>query len=129
MPAIGYLQVHAYASNARIPLRDVAVAVTDKGGAAIALRLTNRSGVLSAPIAIDVPDLSASQSPNTGIIPFTSVDLFARLENYEEIYIENVQIFANTVTNQNLEMIPLSELPDSWNQSERFDSLQTPQEA
>ncbi len=123
MPAIGYLQVHAYASNARIPLRDVAVAVTDKGGAAIALRLTNRSGVLSAPIAIDVPDLSASQSPNTGIIPFTSVDLFARLENYEEIYIENVQIFANTVTNQNLEMIPLSELPDSWNQSERFDTL------
>lgn len=122
MPAIGYLQVHAFASDARIPLRDVAVAVTDKGGAAIALRLTNRSGILSAPIAIDVPDLSASQSPNTGIIPFTSVDLFARLENYEEIFIENVQVFANTVTNQDLEMIPLSELPDFWNLSERFDT-------
>ena len=120
MSAIGYIQVHAYTSFAQIPLKDVAVAITDTDGAAIALRLTNRSGTLDKPVEITVPNLSASQSPNTGVIPFTTVDLYARLENYEEIHIEKLQIFANTVTNQNLEMIPLSELPDKWNQAEVF---------
>ena len=84
------------------------------------MRLTNRSGTLNEPVEITVPDLSASQSPNTGVIPFAVVDLYARLQNYEEIHIERLQIFANTVTNQNLEMIPLAELPEKWNQAEIF---------
>lgn len=84
------------------------------------MRLTNRNGTLNDPVAITVPNLSASQSPNTGVIPFTVVDLYARLENYEEIHVERLQIFANTVTNQNLEMIPLAELPEKWNQAEIF---------
>lgn len=120
LPATGYIQVHAYTSNAQIPLKDVAVAITDTDGAAIALRLTNRNGMLESPVAISVPDLSASQSPNTGIIPFSVVNLYARLENYEEIHVENLQIFANTVTDQDLEMIPMSELPDKWNKAEEF---------
>lgn len=120
MSARGYIQVHAYTSYAQIPLKDVAVSVTDAGGAAIALRLTNRSGELDAPIEIEVPDLSAGQSPNTGIIPFAVVNLYARLNNYEAIEIENLQIFPGVTTLQNLEMIPLSELPKSWNKLEVF---------
>lgn len=120
LSATGYIQVHAYTSFAQIPLKDVAVTITDTDGAAIAMRLTNRSGILDEPVAITVPDTSASQSPNTGVIPFATVDLYARLEDYEEIHIERLQIFPNVVTNQNLEMIPLSELPDKWNQAEVF---------
>lgn len=122
LSATGYIQVHAYTSFAQIPLKDVAVTVTDTSGAAIAMRLTNRSGLLDVPIAITVPDLSASQSPNTGVIPFAVVNLYARLEDYEEIEIEHLQIFADTVTLQNLEMIPLSELPTAWNKAEVFDT-------
>ena len=96
--------------------------VTDASGAALAMRLTNRSGTLDAPIPISVPDLSASQSPGTGIIPFAAVNLYARKENYEEIIVEQLQVFADTVTDQNLEMIPLSELPQYWNQAEIFDT-------
>ena len=122
MPAKGYIQVHAYTSYAQIPLKDVAVSITDTGGAAIALRLTNRSGFLDTPIEIDVPDVSAGQTPNTGIIPFAVVNLYARLNNYEAIEIENLQVFPNTTTLQNLEMIPLSELPQSWNKLEIFNT-------
>lgn len=122
LPATGYIQVHAYASNAQIPLKDVAVAITDTNGSAIALRLTNRSGQFDEPVAITVPDLSASQTPNTGIIPFTAVNLYAKLPDYEEIEVENLQVFAGIVTSQNLEMIPLSELPQYWNQVEIFDT-------
>ena len=124
MSATGYLQVHAYTSNAQIPLKDTTIAVTDQNGSAIALRLTNRNGQLDNPIEISVPDLSASQTPNTGIAPFTTVNLYAKLENYEEIEANHIQIFPNTVTNQNLELIPLSELPEYWNQVEIFDTTQ-----
>lgn len=122
LSATGYIQVHAYTSRALIPLKDVAVTVTDTSGAAIAMRLTNRSGILDVPIAITVPDLAASQAPNTGVIPFAVVDLYARLEDYEEIHIENLQVFADTTTDQNLEMIPLSEFPEYWSASEVFDT-------
>jgi len=120
--SVGYIQVHAYTSYARIPLKDVAVTVTDISGSAIAMRLTNRSGILDKQISIEVPDAAASQSPSTGIIPYAVVNLYARLENFEEIHVEKLQVFANTVTDQNLEMIPLSELPESWNQAEIFDT-------
>ena len=120
--AVGYIQVHAYTSYARIPLQYVAITVTDVSGNAIAMRLTNRNGMLDKSIPIDVPDASAGQSPNTGIIPYSPVDLYARLENFEEIHIEKLQVFANTVTDQDLELIPLSELPGKWNQAEIFDT-------
>ena len=122
LSATGYIQVRAYTSYAQIPLKDVAISITDTGGAAIALRLTNRNGQLDAPVEIEVPDLSAGQSPNTGIIPFASVNLYARLNQYEAIEIENLQIFPGRTTVQNLEMIPLSELPQSYNKLEVFDT-------
>lgn len=122
LSAIGYIQVHAYTSNAQIPLQGVAIAITDINGSAIALRLTNRSGQLDVPVQISVPDLSAGQTPGTGVIPYSVVNLYAKIEDYEEIDIENLQIFPNTVTSQNLEMIPLSELPQQWNKAEVFDT-------
>lgn len=120
LSAVGYLQVRAYTSYAQIPLKDVAVTITDMSGAALAMRLTNRSGLLDAPLAIEVPDLSASQSPNTMVIPYATVNLYARLTNYEAIEITQIQVFADTVTVQTLEFIPLSELPGEWNKTEIF---------
>ena len=116
MPATGYIQVHAYSSYAQLPLENVTVAVTATDGTAIALRLTDRSGQI-APIAIPVPDLAESQSPEPDEKPFTSVNLYAHLKGYEMIESENLQVFADTTTLQNLEMIPLAELPQSWSQN------------
>lgn len=114
--------MHAYTGSAQIPLKDVTITITDNDGAGIAMRLTNRSGQLDKPVEIAVPDLSASQSPNTGVIPFTTVNLYARLENFEEINVEKLQVFANTTTDQDLVMIPLAEFPDKWNKSETFNT-------
>ena len=84
------------------------------------MRQTNSSGLLQEPLEIRVPALAESQTPNPGMLPFAVIDLYARKENYAEIYIKGVQVFANTVTLQELELIPLSEFPDSYNKSERF---------
>ena len=122
MSNTGYIQVHAYTSNARIPLQNVAIAVNDSSGDTIAFRLTNRSGTLDVPIPIEVPDKVYSQSPNSTLKPYATVNIIARLENYELIENLHVQVFADTITDQNLEMIPLPELPDSYLKAQIFDT-------
>ena len=112
--------MHAYTSNSRIPLQYVPVVITDNNGAAIAMRLTNRSGKFDVPVEISVPDKSESQTPGNGTIPFSTVNLYTKAENYEQITAENIQVFADTVTDQNLEFIPLSEHPTKWNKEEFF---------
>jgi hypothetical protein len=119
MPPTGYITVRAYASQAQIPLEDVAIAITDSQGDALALRLTDRSGRID-PVTIEVPDAAASQKPDQGIIPYASVNVYARLRGYEQIEAEQVQVFADTVTVQDLQMIPLPELPQAWTKAEIF---------
>lgn len=113
LPDQGYIEVLAYTSAAQIPLENVAVTVTSADGTALAMRLTNRNGSIDR-ISIPVPEQSASQTPDTGIIPFTAVNLYARLEGYEQFESKNLQVFSNTITRLNMELIPLSELPSSW---------------
>lgn len=121
LSATGYIQVRAYASTAQFPLKDVAITITATDGTAIAMRLTDRNGMI-APIAIPVPDKSESQTPDPDEKPFTSVNLYARLKGYEQVEAENLQVFADTTTNQNLELVPLSELPNQWDQTVIFDT-------
>lgn len=108
--------MNAYTSIARIPLANVSISVTAQDGTALALRLTDRNGLIES-ISIPVPDIEAGQTPNTGAMPFTPVNLYARLEGYEQWENEDLQVFPDTVTRLNLEMIPLSELPNAWDQA------------
>lgn len=121
MSATGYIRIHAYTSFARLPLQNVAVTITATDGTAIAARLTDRSGLTQA-IEIPVPDKSAGTSPDTGIIPYTAVNVYARLEGFEQVENENVQIFPGIITEQDLEMVPQSELPDSWSKIDVFNT-------
>ncbi len=121
LSATGILRVNAYTSYARIPLENVAITVTAADGTALAMRLTDRSGGID-PIEIPVPEKSAGTQPDTGVTPFTSVDLYARLEGYEQIESARLQLFPDTVTSQDLELIPLPELPPSRAKAEVFDT-------
>ncbi len=85
------------------------------------MRLTDRSGQIT-PIALIVPDRSESLRPNPPEEPFLHVNLHASLRGYEQITAENLQVFADTVTDQDLAMIPLSELPQEWDKSEYFNT-------
>ena len=116
MPATGFIQLRAYTSTAQFPLKDVAITVTASDGTAIAMRLTDRNGGIT-PIEIPVPDREESLQPDISRQPFTAVNLYARKQGYEQVESENLQVFADTTTFQNLEMIPLAELPQSWDQS------------
>ena len=119
MSSIGYIQVRAYTSYARLPLKDVAVTVTSPDGTAIAMRLTDRNGKI-LPIEVPVPDKKESQQPEPGEKPFTNANLYARLAGFEQVDAEDLQVFADTITVQDLEMVPLSELPNQFDQSVRY---------
>ena len=121
MSATGYIQVRAYESYAQLPLQDVAITVTSSDGTAIAMRITDRNGRIE-PIEVPVPDRSESLSPDPGELPFTVVNLYAHKRGFERVESENLQLFAGTTTIQNLEMIPLAELPDSWKQFVIYDT-------
>ncbi len=97
----------------------MAITVTTPDKTALAMRLTDRNGQIE-PVEITVPDLSESQAPDPAQTPYATVNLYARLDGFEKIEAEGLQVFANTVTDQNLEMIPLSELPNSFSQTELF---------
>ena len=115
MPSTGYITVNAYTGIAQIPLSDVAIAVTADDRTALALRVTDRNGQI-IPIELPVPEISAGQSPDSNEIPFTAVNLYARLDGYEQIENQSLQVFPDTVTHLQLKMIPLAELPDAWDQ-------------
>ena len=115
MPMNGMLAVNAYTGTARLPLQDVALAVTAADGTAIALRLTDRDGLIQ-PIEIPTPDTEAGQTPDTNITPYTIVNLYARKEGYRQRENEAVQLFPDTHTRLELELIPFSELPKNWDE-------------
>lgn len=121
MPGVGYIQVKAHTSRAQIPLEDVAISVLDDDGKLLALRVTDKSGV-STPIRISVPNASNSQSPETGKPAFSTVNIYARAENYGQVLSRGVQVFEDVVTTLELSLIPLSELPGKWNGAEIFDT-------
>lgn len=121
LASTGYITVHAYTSFALLPVKDVAISITATDGTAIAMALTDRNGQIKQ-IPIPVPDREASLAPNPGEKPFTNVNLYARARGYEQAEYENLQVFSGTVTNQNIELIPLSELPGAWNQTAIFDT-------
>ena len=121
MSSTGYIQVRAFASRARLPLKNTAVTVTTVDGQTLAMRLTDESGLVR-PIPIAVPDAAAGQSPDTGEIPYTAVTLYAYLDRYEAVTMKNLQVFPDVITCQDLELIPLAELPEGPNLSESFDT-------
>ena len=121
MSATGTIQVRAFTSQAQLPLQDVAVTVTAADGTAIALRLTDRSGLIP-PISIPVPDQTESQSPDPEQRSYALVNLYAHRDGFEGVESENIQIFANTHTIQDLNLIPLAQIPGSWNQMVVFDT-------
>ena len=113
--------MRAYTSYAQLPLENVAITVTSGDGTAIAMRITDRNGRID-PIPVPVPDRSESQAPDPGERPYTAVDLYAHLRGYERVEAEDLQVFAGTTTVQYLEMIPLAELPQSFDQTVVFET-------
>lgn len=122
MPATGLLTVRVYTSEAQLPISDAAVTVTQEtgnGSRLIASRVTDQSGKIAS-VRISTPELSGSLSPGTDN-PFALVNILIDHPGYERVLIENVQLFPGILTQQNVDLLPLSVQPGSFNMTEIVD--------
>ena len=69
---------------------------------------------------VATPEPSASESPGTES-PFAVCDIWVEVPGYEMLLVENVQVFPNTETLQELELIPLPEQTSSSTRGEIVD--------
>ena len=105
------------------PVPGATVAVTQRAGGGrhtlLALRVTDENG-RTAPIRVATPEPSASESPGTES-PFAVCDIWVEVPGYEMLLVENVQVFPNTESLQELELIPLPEQTSSSTRGEIVD--------
>ena len=107
----GRLLVRTYISNMLIPIEGTRVTVTQNNGNGdeiLAFRITDENGKTEI-IEIDTPDIELSLDQTNTIKPFTTVDIKVEKEGFVIFVIEDVQIFADRLSEQNVEMIPLPE--------------------
>ena len=122
MAADGYLIIRTYTSAEQLPVAGATVSVTEQGenGARlIATRITDRSG-RTTPIKITTPDRSESLTPGQPL-PFKDFNITIDKTGFDRVLIENAQLFAGIITEQNVEMLPLGEHPDAFNMTELID--------
>lgn len=122
----GYIVARVYTSRSMIPIKDASVAVLeeiDNRSMLIGYRKTDEVGK-TTPISIQTPDREMSQSPNdTETFPFTQVNIQIEHPNYYTMYIRNVQVFADTTSVQNAELIPIEAQAEPKNAVETFEVL------
>lgn len=110
MAAKGTIEVRTFLGNEALPVADVGVHIVQRIGdeeRLLAYRTTDKNGK-TAPVFVDTPDADTSTSPGIEM-PFAMVDIRLRHPDYHRVYIHNVQVFADTVTRQLVQMIPSSE--------------------
>lgn len=71
-------------------------------------------------MAVKVPAASESRDPNFQGKPFTTVTIRVQHPNYEQIQVDNAQVFAGVMTLQPLELIPLPTFPELYDRVEYF---------
>lgn len=122
MASTGYLTARVYTSTAQLPIQDATVAVTqstDRGTRQLATRITDESGRIPR-ISIPTPELGGSLQPGTPL-PYTRVSMTVEYPGYERVLIEGLQIFPGILTDQDVELLPLEELPQVYNMTELID--------
>ena len=110
MAAQGAISVRVYAGNEALPIADAGVHIVESEDGSerlIAYRTTDKNGKTS-PVFIDTPAADTSASPGQEK-PYKSVDIHIRHPLYHMVDIYNVQVFADTLTRQQVQMIPMQQ--------------------
>ncbi len=109
LTATGILRISAFSPTVGRPAPGTEITVTDpQNGQIMAQGITDNEGILSsvllpAPpeaISLTVPD--SSQTPESEPLPFSQYDITARSAEGFETIIKNAQIYADTISGQNI---------------------------
>ncbi len=130
MSQTGKVKIVTYISQMTIPIENAKVFVYTENNnerQLIAVRNTDRNGETTL-IEVETPNKSESLAPleNGSENPFASVNIFVEAEGFRSVLVHDAQVFADNVTLQNVEMVPLGE-PAIREQDKTIDVFVTPQ--
>lgn len=104
----GTLIFRVFTSIANLPVEGAAVLVRlqDAPGTLLGIRVTNSSGETD-PIVISAPKAALSQSPESGVQPWTGLQAIIEHPDYERAVLTGLQIIPGIETIQTIRMVPL----------------------
>ena len=111
MPYFGTLIARVFTSRGQLPVEGASVSVLlhqdHQPQTLLSTQVSGPSGT-TQPITIHTPGPEASQSPRQED-PFTLCDVWVEHQGYQLLQIQNVPIFSDVVSMQDLPLIPLAD--------------------
>ncbi len=106
----GTLLTRVFTSRGELPVEDAAVSIVQHGldgrQQLLNIQTSDRSGN-TLPTIIETPDAQSSQTPGHQT-PFSLCDIWVECTGYQLLLVQNVQIFPDIITIQDLPLIPLA---------------------
>ena len=116
----GYIRVQVFTASQALPVPNALVAFTQTDGEKIAERTTNLNGQ-TALVEIDTPEKNLSQSPQeNGTKVFSTINIKVTMPMYQSMIFEEVQVFSDEISIQNVFLVPLPEYAEPNNQPSTF---------
>lgn len=111
MDLTGSLIIRVTTSRANLPVSGASAAITTLGPDGkhilVALTETNESG-LAGPIRLPAPSTESSGTSPGGPAPYTFYSLWVEHPGYQIAHIQDVQVFPNIESVQDVTLVPLS---------------------
>jgi len=104
----GFLKIQAQTADGAFPIEGAVVTVTDGEGRLIASLRTDISG-LTETLALEAPESSLSQSPQSETVPYSTYTVVVTRDGYYPIEEYSVPVFDSITSIQRVNMIPFSE--------------------
>ncbi len=122
----GYLVVAVSAARGSFPIEGARVRIysTENDDTRLLYTLTTDSSGRTEKIELPAPPLSASQTPDTGEIPYASYNIDTDYDGYYTIENINAPIYSGITSIQNVSMIPITDVRP--NEDTRFNESMGP---
>ena len=108
----GYLVVAVAAARGNLPLKGARVRIysTENDEIRLLYTLTTDSSGRTERIELPAPPISASQTPDTDVIPYASYNIDTDYDGYYTIENIDAPVYSGITSVQNVAMIPISDI-------------------
>lgn len=117
----GFLGVSTFAAGRILPISgaNVYVSQIEEGKEKLLYSLITDENGNTPIVSIEAPDMALSEQPGNSK-PFSLINIRVIKDSFFRTIIKDVQVFANRITIQNVDMVPLPENTEGVNTTNTF---------